>query len=54
MAPMCVNIVSLTEAQITGGGTDLRLGWREHDLGFNFEHVEFEVCYWILNICLGR
>ena len=46
-----LNTVSLTQVQVTGG-KDLVLGLREHDLGFNFEHVEFEASYWIYDIYL--
>ena len=46
------NTVSLTQVQVTGG-KDLVLGLREHDLGFNFEHVEFKASYWIYDIYLG-
>lgn len=47
-----LNTVSLTQVQVTGG-KDLVLGLRGHDLGFNFEHVEFEASYWIADIYLG-
>lgn len=52
-APRYVNIVSLTEVKITEGRRP-RVGVEERDLGFDFEHVGFEVSYWIANIYLGE